>query len=92
MADGRPVGVVMTHEREGQAWIQIVGTLADWRGKGVAGGLLAHAMSAFKAQGYGTAGLGVDTHNPTGALSVYRRAGFEVVRRRATYARELTPA
>ncbi|WP_214319229.1 GNAT family N-acetyltransferase [Nonomuraea sediminis] len=91
LADGRPVSAVITHEREGQAWIQIVGTLAGWRGRGVASGLLAHALSAFKAQGYGTAGLGVDTHNPTGALSVYRRAGFEVVRRSATYARALTP-
>lgn len=91
LADGRPVGVVITHERDGQAWIRIVGTLAGWRGRGVASGLLAHALSAFKAQGYGQAALSVDTHNPTGALSVYRRAGFEVVRQHGTYARALTP-
>ncbi|GAA3719470.1 GNAT family N-acetyltransferase [Nonomuraea antimicrobica] len=94
LAEGRVVGLLMTHffdERSAQrgereAWIQIIGTLKEWRGKGVAGALIAHALAAFARQGYGSAGLGVDTENPTGAVSVYGRAGFRITDRRTTYA------
>ncbi|MEV5557278.1 GNAT family N-acetyltransferase [Nonomuraea wenchangensis] len=90
LADGRAVGVLMTHHRETPAgervaWIQIVGTLREWRGKGVAGALLAHALTAFTAQGYDTAGLGVDAANPTGAVAVYERAGFSIAHRSTVY-------
>ncbi|MEU4510786.1 GNAT family N-acetyltransferase [Nonomuraea wenchangensis] len=90
LADGRAVGVLMTHHRETPAgervaWIQIVGTLREWRGKGVAGALLAHALTAFTAQGYDAAGLGVDAANPTGAVAVYERAGFSIAHRSTAY-------
>ncbi|NUR91771.1 MAG: GNAT family N-acetyltransferase [Nonomuraea sp.] len=92
--EGRAVGVLMTHTFEGyneqagerRAWIQIIGTLREWRGKGVAGALIAHALAAFRAQGFDTAGLGVDADNPTGAVSVYARAGFEPLTRTTNYA------
>ncbi|MFF5208593.1 GNAT family N-acetyltransferase [Streptosporangium sp. NPDC000396] len=91
---GRSVAVLLTHYFEAdtestgvrEAWIQIIGTLREWRGKGVASALLAHALTEFRAQGYGKAGLGVDADNPTGALGVYTRAGFEVEHRTTTYA------
>ncbi|HEX4818075.1 MAG TPA: GNAT family N-acetyltransferase [Nonomuraea sp.] len=91
LAGGRPVGVLMTHLRgERTAWIQIVGTLREWRGRGVAGALLAHALTAFAEQGYDSAGLGVDADNPTGAVAVYARAGFEVSTRTKEYARRVS--
>ncbi|NUS09616.1 MAG: GNAT family N-acetyltransferase [Nonomuraea sp.] len=97
--EGRPVGVLMTHtfeaynEQAGErrAWIQIVGTLREWRGRGVAGALIAHALAAFRAQGFDTAGLGVDADNPTGAVSVYTRAGFEIFQRSTNYALPVKP-
>ncbi|NUT45097.1 MAG: GNAT family N-acetyltransferase [Thermoactinospora sp.] len=97
--EGRPVGVLMTHTFEGyneqagerRAWIQIIGTLREWRGKGVAGALIAHALAAFRTQGFDTAGLGVDADNPTGAVSVYTRAGFEVFQRSTNYALPIKP-
>ncbi|NUR83739.1 MAG: GNAT family N-acetyltransferase [Nonomuraea sp.] len=92
LAGGRPVSLVITHDRGATAWIHIVGTLREWRGKGVAGGLLAHALAAFRAAGYGTAGLAVDATNPTGAVRVYERAGFVVTREHAAYTREFRPA
>ncbi|MEU8378825.1 N-acetyltransferase [Streptosporangium sp. NPDC048865] len=92
-ASGKSVGVLLTHYFEAdteatgvrEAWIQIIGTLSEWRGRGVASALLAHALGEFRAQGYDTAGLGVDADNPTGALGVYTRAGFEIARRTADY-------
>ncbi|MGW4796255.1 GNAT family N-acetyltransferase [Nonomuraea sp. NPDC004297] len=91
MAGGRGVGVLMTHARgAGVAWIQVVGTLKDWRGKGVAGALMAHALAAFARQGYAASGLGVDLGNATGAVAVYTRAGFAVTRRQANHTLRLT--
>ncbi|GAA3250041.1 hypothetical protein GCM10020216_082490 [Nonomuraea helvata] len=60
--------------------------MKEWRGKGVASALIGHALAAFKDQGYESTGLGVDAHNPTGAVRVYSRAGFEIARRSTTYA------
>jgi mycothiol synthase len=90
LAGDQAVGVLITHVRgERTAWIQIVGTLKEWRGKGVASALIAHALTAFAAQGYDSAGLGVDADNPTGAVAVYARAGFAVASRSTEYALRL---
>jgi ribosomal protein S18 acetylase RimI-like enzyme len=100
MDGDRAVGVLITHTFEGynalagerRAWIQIIGTLREWRGKGVASALLAHALTAFRAQGFGEVGLGVDADNPTGAVSVYARAGFEIYQRSTIYIMPIKPA
>ena len=63
-----------------ELWIGDVGTLEEHRGRGVASGLLSWTLAQAKTQGYARAGLSVDTANPTGALGVYERAGFGVVR------------
>ncbi|TDD24216.1 GNAT family N-acetyltransferase [Nonomuraea diastatica] len=97
LAGDQPVGVLVTHffdhkfaqTGERQAWIQIVGTLKEWRGKGVASALIAHALSAFAGHGYTSTGLGVDAHNPTGAVRVYTASGFAVTRRCTSYTRSL---
>ncbi|MEV4390800.1 GNAT family N-acetyltransferase [Nonomuraea sp. NPDC049607] len=97
--EGRAVGVLITHTFEGyneqagvrRAWIQIIGTLREWRGKGVASALIAHALAAFRAQGFDTTALGVDADNPTGAVSVYARSGFEIFERSSNYALAVKP-
>ncbi|MEU8035518.1 GNAT family N-acetyltransferase [Streptosporangium sp. NPDC049078] len=99
-ASGESVGILLTHcfdadtEATGvrEAWIQIIGTLREWRGRGVASALLAHALHAFRAQGYDKAGLGVDADNPTGAFGIYTRAGFGIERRSIEYTLPLGPA
>ncbi|WP_344865903.1 GNAT family N-acetyltransferase [Planomonospora alba] len=73
-----------------EAWIQTIGTLREWRGRGVASALIAHALAEFRAQGYRRAGLSVDADSPTGALGVYTRAGFEVEDRTVVYALPLS--
>jgi mycothiol synthase len=62
-----------------EAWINTVGTRRAWRGKGVASWLLADSLRriAAAADGFERAILGVDAENPTGALRVYRRLGFD---------------
>ncbi|MFC4010155.1 GNAT family N-acetyltransferase [Nonomuraea purpurea] len=90
MAEGNAVGCLVTHHTQtaagvDEAWIQIVATLGEWRGKGVASALIAHALTTFRTQGYGTAALSVDVENGTGAVAVYERAGFVTFKSVATY-------
>lgn len=73
-----PVVEELTGVRE--LWIGDVGTLREHRGRGVASALLSWTLARAKAQGYQRAGLSVDSANPTRALGVYERAGFEMAR------------
>jgi mycothiol synthase len=61
-----------------EAYVGKVGTLRSFRGRGLAGALLRHALAAYQEAGYDEAALDVDSENPTGALGVYERAGFAV--------------
>jgi ribosomal protein S18 acetylase RimI-like enzyme len=62
-----------------EAWINTVGTRRAWRGKGVASWLMAESLRRIAAadDGFERAILGVDADNPTGALRMYRRLGFD---------------
>lgn len=87
--DGEVAGYVFAHEyvvplapgpgRE--AYVPFVGTLPAHRGRGLASSLLAGVLARCREQGYDRATLNVDTANPTGALGIYERAGFEQVYR-----------
>ena len=69
-----------------EAYVGKVGTLREFRGRGLAGALLRHALAAYQEAGFDEASLDVDSENPTGALGVYERAGFEVESRWTNYA------
>lgn len=67
-------------------YIGQVGTRRPYRGKGAASLLMLRTLEAAKADGFATTSLGVDADNPTGALGLYERLGFETTRRFSTYA------
>ena len=67
------------------AYIGLVGTVREWRGRGLASVMLAQALEAYRAQGLDLAVLDVDTENPTGALGVYTRLGFAPTARDVAY-------
>jgi ribosomal protein S18 acetylase RimI-like enzyme len=71
------------------AWIDNLGTLREWRGKGVASALIAHALHAFAAADCTHASIAVDSENPTGAAQLYRRLGFLPEHRTITHEIEL---
>lgn len=94
--NGEVVGLVLTHrfpdddidvdgsvERVG--WVDKVATAREWRGRGVASTLISHVVEKYRQVGLTHAGLYVDSDNPTGAVSVYERLGFTVVRRSVTH-------
>lgn len=73
------------------AHVGYLGTRRAWRRRGLGGTLLTAAMRGYRDAGYTVARLVVDTENGSGALPIYRRAGFEVDRRWVTYSRRLAP-
>ncbi|WP_169739919.1 GNAT family N-acetyltransferase [Actinospica robiniae] len=70
-------------------YINYIGTRREFRGRGVAGALIGTVVHAAAGLGYDTASLGVLAENPTGALGIYQRLGFEVQRTFITYAKAL---
>ncbi|HXH33441.1 MAG TPA: GNAT family N-acetyltransferase [Plantibacter sp.] len=95
-ADGRVVGFTLAEVDEASwdaqgftsAYIALVGTVRDWRGRRLAPALLAAALTRIAAAGLERATLEVDTASPTGALGLYERQGFVATTRELAYVRE----
>ena len=66
-------------------WLDSVATRRPWRGRGLAAALIARSLAILRDRGMETAGLGVDSENPTGALRLYERLGFRSMRRWSFY-------
>jgi mycothiol synthase len=75
-----------------EGWSLLVGVRRPWRGRGVATALLIASIGSFAAAGLQSAGLDVDSENPTGALQLYLRLGYQPQRRTVLLAKELPPA
>ena len=60
-----------------------------WRRRGLARAMLARSMAVHKAQGMTQTALGVDTDNPSGALALYQRMGYQVTGQETTYRKPL---
>lgn len=69
----------LTGRRDG--WIDTLGTLAEWRGRGLASALIIQSLHAFVAAALTHACIGVDGDSPTGAARLYRALGFERLQR-----------
>lgn len=54
-----------------------LGVLRSHRGRGIASALLLASMEIFRGAGMDAAGLGVDAENPSGALAIYERLGYQ---------------
>jgi mycothiol synthase len=93
-AQGAPAGMLLTKVFEAdtaatgvrEAHVMLVGTLRDYRRRGVATALLGHALTAAADQDYDRASLRVDSANPSGALGIYVKAGFVPAQRHVRWA------
>lgn len=70
-------------------YTDLLGVRPAYRGRGLAVTLLAAAMRAYRADGMQYAALGVDTANPSGAHTLYRRLGYEPVHGEILYSVEI---
>jgi ribosomal protein S18 acetylase RimI-like enzyme len=72
-----------------EGWVEALGVIPAWRGRGIASALLSKSLRAFSAIGLERAALDVDTQNPTGALHLYEKVGFVAARRAIIFHKEL---
>ena len=70
-------------------WIDSLGVLRGHRGRGLGRALLLGGMRALRRVGCTHLKLGVDADNPTGALGLYRSAGFQESKTGVTFQKTL---
>lgn len=75
-----------------EVYVGQIGTLPDYRGRGVGSALMATALGQWSAAGHQESYLGVDTANGTGALGLYERAGYRVHKRSTSWGRQIPAA
>ena len=68
-----------------RGWINTIGVLKALRRKGVGTALILHGVKDLKSRGMTEAYLGVDDSNPTKAIELYKKVGFNVVHKYLTY-------
>lgn len=78
LVDERPAGALVARLTGSAALIALLGTRAQFRGRGVATALLLHAFDELEARGATCVQLDVDSANVTNAARVYERAGMWV--------------
>lgn len=64
------------HNRQ-RGWTEDISTRKAWRQRGIAKALIVRSMHLHKEMGMTEVGLGVDTHNPSGALKLYEGLGYK---------------
>ncbi|HEY7599022.1 MAG TPA: GNAT family N-acetyltransferase, partial [Candidatus Limnocylindrales bacterium] len=74
-----------------RGWLHSVFTRRQWRKRGLASALIGRSLALLRERGMEQAILGVDAENPTGALGLYERAGFEVEHRSMASRKPLEP-
>jgi len=75
-----------------RGWMETVFVRRRWRRRGLGAAIVARALVRLRDAGMTSAGLGVDSDNPSGALALYQRAGFQIHRRSAAYRKPMEVA
>jgi mycothiol synthase len=78
---GQPVGALTGNVWGDRGWVDLLGVLAPWRGRGIGEALLRHSLATFAGRGLRRVILNVDAENPTGATALYERVGMRVIKR-----------
>lgn len=73
VVDGQIAGVLQSR---GEAFVQYLAVLREFRRRGIGKALLAAAFKIYADKGHKEAGLGVDLANPTEAIKVYTDVGM----------------
>jgi mycothiol synthase len=83
-ANGTPVGMLVTMAWDANtaatgsrdARFMLIATQPEYRKRGIASALIAHALRTAADQGYDRGIVQVDSENPFGAFGIYEKAGF----------------
>lgn len=80
--DGAPAAICLLgdgRKAQNEGYVQVLGVLRDFRGRGLAQLLLRRAFVHYRALGRQATLLGVDATNPTGAVALYEKVGMSQV-------------
>jgi mycothiol synthase len=83
--DGVPASGIYGSLLPAAAYVDTLGTLSAYRGKGLGRALLLTAFAEFHRRGFRKVVLGVDATNPTGALGLYESVGMKAEHRGLRY-------
>ena len=83
--NGELVGLLLTRRHPADdetlgatyAWMDLIATHPDHRGRGIAAAMIIDALTAYRRDGIERAALEVDADSPTGAHRLYAKLGFE---------------
>jgi mycothiol synthase len=70
--------------------VEMISVQRLWRSRGIAKALIARSLKLLKDHGMKEAALGVDAENPSGALLLYQKMGFQIEKRVAFYRKPLS--
>jgi len=87
------VGTVMNYINEQEnmeykrkrGYVEGISVQRPFRGRGIAKALIARSFGVLKDRGMTEAALGVDAENPSGAVSLYKKMGFQTQKRTVSY-------
>jgi ribosomal protein S18 acetylase RimI-like enzyme len=83
--DGEPAAGVYSGTLPGHGHVDTLGTLREFRGRGLGRALLLTTFEEFERRGINRVSLGVDATNPTGAVALYESVGMTVDRQGLRY-------
>ncbi len=94
---GQAAGIVLctidpdwiAHSGRQEGWVNTLAVLREHRHRGLGTALLVHGMHLLHARGMGSATLGADSENLTGAVRLYERVGFQVRKLQIAYRRTI---
>jgi len=61
-----------------EGWVDLLGTVPEWRGRGLGRALLLRCLHSMRKSGITYAVLGIDSGSRTSAAALYRSVGFIV--------------
>ena len=87
------VGTILNfvNERENSEYkrkrghVEAISVRRPWRGRGIAKALISRSLKLLKDNGMTEAALGVDAENPSGALHLYQKMGFQIEKKTIFY-------
>lgn len=92
LVEGQPAAAVICREFPDMGFVSTLGTLREFRGRGLGRALLLKSFRTFHARGRRRVALGVDAANPTGAVGLYESVGMRAEHSWALYEISTVPA
>ena len=66
-----------------------IGVLSAYRRRGIGTRLMLHGLKALRAKGMTSASLDTEDTNPTRAITMYEKVGFQVLQEYVTYVKNI---